>query len=129
MEVENFIELVVDLIDDEYSDKLTMMDAKYYLLNGGCLDLALIIKYFYKESTLMIRSDLDHWAVLYNQKLYDATGEIEDIENYRQATKIDYLMSLDLNRNEINNYNGIKLSDNIINKVKTYYREETKVLL
>lgn len=129
MGIEKFIDLVIDLVYDEYSEKLEIQGARHYLRHGGCFEFALIIKHFYKESILMLKNDFDHWAILYKEKLYDATGEIKDIENYQKATDNDYLYALDRNIDEINVSNGIRLNDNIVNKVKIYYKEQIKRLI
>lgn len=100
MEQENFdiykfIEFVIDLVqEDDYF--MNFGSAKQYFLNGGCYELFKVVKNYFPDAICMIKKDGGHCAILYEDKLYDATGELDDIENFDKATEEDFPYMEDL---------------------------------
>ena len=67
MTVQEFIEFIVDLANDELYEKLDG-DARNYFLNGGCYELAKIVKKYVDRCQIVINKSNDHCAILYQGK-------------------------------------------------------------
>ena len=82
----DFIDCILDCTTDlpgwEY------VNTKQFYLNGGCYELAKIIKKFVPEVQLLINITHDHCAVLYDGKAYDASGEVE-LDKFKLADQED----------------------------------------
>ncbi len=85
--MEEFIQFILELVDDEFFQFIASVPSKYYFLNGGCLELAKVLKYYYPEGKIVINEERNHIAFCYQNTVYDANGiskektwqEIEDI--------------------------------------------------
>ncbi len=75
--MEYFIKFILDLVNDEFYQYLSPVSAKYYFLNGGCLELAKVLKSYYPEGQYVINSQKNHIAFLYQNQIYDANGIAE----------------------------------------------------
>ena len=118
MTIERFIEFIVDLANDELYEKLDG-NAKYYFLNGGCYELAKVLKKYIPNSKIVINNESDHCAILYNGKIYDASGIIEGRSNFKIANNEDIeYMEDKFGIPEKENINGAKISDFLINELK-----------
>lgn len=76
--MEQFINFILELVDDEFYQYLDSFPAQYYFLNGGCIEFAKILKYYYPDGTFVIDQNKDHVAFLYENIIYDATGIIKE---------------------------------------------------
>ena len=92
--IDIFIKFVVDLFNDEFDYVIDYCDAAYYFLNGGCYELAQIIKHYFKEAEYVVRNDYEHCAILYKGKIYDAYDCYDD-------EKKKELIKSGINKNEI----------------------------
>ncbi|HPF83550.1 MAG TPA: hypothetical protein PLV83_05260 [Bacilli bacterium] len=84
-----FIEFVNDLVSEDDCFMGIGADAKYYFLHGGCYELYKIIKNYFPDVICMVSKDLLHCASKYKGIIYDSTGIITDVDNYREATLED----------------------------------------
>ncbi len=69
--INEFIVFIVDLVNDEFPETIDYMDSLYYFSNGGCHELAKLIKHYFKESQYLLKKDGTHCAILYEGKIYD----------------------------------------------------------
>lgn len=76
--MENFIQFILDLVNDEFYQYLSPVLVKYYFLNGGCLELAKVLKHYYPEGDYVINDQNNHIAFLYQKQVYDANGIAEE---------------------------------------------------
>lgn len=76
--MEQFIDFILELVDDEFYQYLDSIPAQYYFLNGGCIEFAKILKYYYPNGTFVIDQNKDHVAFLYENTIYDATGIVKE---------------------------------------------------
>ena len=76
--MEYFIQFILDLVSDEFYQYLSPVPVKYYFLNGGCLELAKVLKHYYPEGDYVINDRKDHIAFLYQEQVYDANGIAEE---------------------------------------------------
>lgn len=88
-----FIEFVADLVSEFDIFNEREVNAYYYFLHGGCYELYKVVKHYFPTAQCMIRNDYKHCAVLYNNEIFDVTGKIEEIDQYKLATPedIDYM--------------------------------------
>ena len=118
MTIEKFIEFIVDLANDELYERLDG-NAKYYFQNGGCYELAKVVREYVPNSKYVIRNDNNHCGIFYNGKMYDADGIIKDISKFKIANKDDVEYMEDrFGIPEKENINGGKISDFLINELK-----------
>lgn len=119
MKVIDFITFLVDLSTDVYGEKLDGHDAKYFYLHGGCYYFACLLKYYYKDEIIMINKEYNHCAIKINNQIYDASGLVEDITNYNEATKqdIEYIKD-NFGIRELANKNGKSFNDIIIEELE-----------
>ena len=89
MNIDRFINFINELVDDEFDYILGGASAEYYFLHGGCYELYKIVSHYYKDANCVINKNLDHCAILYNNSIYDASGIIENKENYQVASNED----------------------------------------
>lgn len=75
--MEEFIYFILDLVDDEFSRFLYPFRAQYYFLNGGCLELAKVLKHYYPTGKIVINGNRNHILFLYQGDTYDATGKVK----------------------------------------------------
>lgn len=92
--MEEFISFILDLVDDEFYQYLDYQNARYYFLNGGCLELVKVLMHYYPSGKVVINDKYNHIAFLYNGNIYDATGLVKEgkfsiLENIEEAD--DYL--------------------------------------
>lgn len=77
-----FIDFIVDLIDDEFDNYLDGIPSRYYFLNGGCLEFVKILKHFIPNLEYVISKDKNHVAVKIENHIFDCTGYRIDDENF-----------------------------------------------
>ena len=75
--MEYFIRFILDLVSDEFYQYLSPVSIKYYFLNGGCLELAKVLKHYYPEGQYVLNEEKNHIAFLYQEQVYDASGIVE----------------------------------------------------
>ena len=75
--MEYFIKFILDLVSDEFYQYVSPVPIKYYFLNGGCLELAKVLKHYYPEGQYVINEQKNHIAFLYQEQVYDANGVAE----------------------------------------------------
>ena len=75
--MEYFIKFILDLVSDEFYQYVSPVPIKYYFLNGGCLELAIVLKHYYPEGQYVINEQKNHIAFLYQEQVYDANGVAE----------------------------------------------------
>ena len=75
--MEYFIKFILDLVSDEFYQYVSPVPIKYYFLNGGCLELAKVLKHYYPEGQDVINEQKNHIAFLYQEQVYDANGVAE----------------------------------------------------
>ena len=116
--MEKFIDFVVDLANEELYQYLDG-DAKKYFLQGGCLEFATIIKAYIKQCEIVINKALNHCAIQYKGKMYDARGEIKDRSDFNRADDLDLLyMKERFGIPEKTYINGKRISDYLVNELK-----------
>lgn len=88
-----FIEFVADLVSEFDIFYEQAVDSKYYFNHGGCYELYKVAKHYFPTVECAMKKDYTHCAILYNNEIFDISGKIENIEEYRLATKddIDYM--------------------------------------
>ena len=89
MYIYKFIEFVIDLTNEDEVFAGTNFNAKMYFMNGGCYELYKIVKYYYPTAECLISKENNHCAILYENKIYDATGIRIDLDNFKIANKDD----------------------------------------
>lgn len=84
-----FIEFVADLVSkfDIFYER--EVDAKYYFLHGGCYELYKVAKYYFPTCECAIRRDYKHCAIIYNDEIFDVTGKILEVDQYKIADTED----------------------------------------
>lgn len=83
------IESIIGLTADLYCG-YSKEDARELYLQGGCYELAKIIKDFVDGITIYINKEKDHCVFSFEGVLYDANGIVrENIENYRVASETE----------------------------------------
>lgn len=75
--IEELIVFICELVDDEFSEFVDGVSSKYYFLNGGCLEFAKTLNYFFPNSFFVINQSFDHIALEINDDIYDCTGKVE----------------------------------------------------
>lgn len=88
--IEELINFIIDLVNDEFSRFLSPVHARYYFLNGGCLELAKVLKHYYPAGKIIINEKRNHILFLYQDKLYDATGELK-LDTYEEIKDINLI--------------------------------------
>lgn len=86
-----FIEFVADLVSEFDIFYEREVNAYYYFNHGGCYELYKVVKHYFPTVECMMRKDLKHCAILYNNELFDITGKIENKEDYIKALPEDFL--------------------------------------
>lgn len=89
--IEKFIEIINDELYEEIGDRLYNSDAICYFMNGGCFQFVEIMKYYFNDSIIMLNKDYTHCCIMIDNNLYDASGKLEDKNNYKIANDIDIL--------------------------------------
>ena len=118
MTIEYFVRFIIDLANDELYEHLDG-NAEYYFLNGGCYELAKILKKYIENSKIVINKSFDHCGILYNGKIYDASGIVEEISDFAIASDEDIKYMEDrFGLPEKENIDGVKISDFIIEEIK-----------
>ena len=118
MTVEKFVEFIVDLANDELYEKLDG-NAELYFLNGGCYELAKVIKNYVPMCEIVINKDSTHCAIKYKDEIYDATGKIENKEDFITAKKEDIEYMEDrFGIPELRYINNVTISDFLIEELK-----------
>ena len=87
--MERFIQFVVDLVGEDDFFYETGLNATDYFLNGGCYELYKIVNYYFPTTKCMVRNDCEHCAVGYDDNIYDATGKLENQDEFRLANEDD----------------------------------------
>lgn len=87
----NFIEFINGLVDDEFTGYLGGVRASDYFQQGGCYELAKVIKYFVTSSNILLNSDRNHCCIKYNDNLYDSLGYVDEDSkvNFNEITDED----------------------------------------
>lgn len=81
-DVEKLIDFIKKIVDDEFDIYLDGYSASYYFLNGGCLELVLVLEKYLPVSTILYNEKKDHFAIKYKDKGYDATGKLKDLKDF-----------------------------------------------
>ena len=121
MSISKFIEFIIDLTNEDDIFLGTDFNAKIYFLNGGCYELYKIVKHYFHSAKCVIAKTNDHCAILYKDKIYDATGIRQDVENFKIANSndIEYMDNyFGLHLNTLEASNLIKKIDNCNIKIK-----------
>lgn len=79
---EKLLDFILDLVDDEFDQYLSPVNACYYFSGIGCLELAKIIKHFIPSCTLKTNPESGHIAISCEEETYSAGGKIPNAENY-----------------------------------------------
>lgn len=123
--MEDLINYINRLTDELFFHKTSMEAIELYTL-GGCYEFAKIIKKFVPDSVIYITNpnEISHCAIYYENKLYDATGDITyEIDKYHEADKLDIIYMEDC-------YGGffpdLKLANIIIYEMK--HRDLSNIL-
>ena len=69
--ISKFITFTIDLFNDEFGSYIDYVDSVYYFSNGGCYELAKIIKHYFPDAKFVMKNDYRHCGVLYEGKIYD----------------------------------------------------------
>ena len=69
--ISKFITFTIDLFNDEFSSYIDYVDSVYYFSNGGCYELAKIIKHYFPDAKFVMKNDYRHCGILYEGKIYD----------------------------------------------------------
>ena len=118
MTVEKFIEFIVDLANNELYERLDG-NANYYFQNGGCYELAKVVREYVPNSKIVINNSNDHCGIYYDGKMYDSSGIIEDKSKFKIANNEDIKYMEDrFGIPEKENINGGKISDFLIKELK-----------
>lgn len=88
--IEKFIVFVNDLTTDIFYEKLYTTGEVLYF-RGGCYILAQIIKNYYPSCDIVLSKYNDHCGVLYKGEVYDATGKVENKDDFAIANEEDIL--------------------------------------
>lgn len=112
----NVLEVIdsINKINNDFFSTITGCESKEYFLNGGCLDFVRIFQSLYKDAIIMIKYDKSHVCVSYEGFLYDASGVVEDTENYDIATNDDLFY---MEKYSNNNFKPLNVADRIINMI------------
>ena len=87
--MEKFIDFVIDLVEEDEFFYNTGLDAKNYFLNGGCYELYKIINHYFPTTKCMVIENCCHCAIGYKNNIYDATGKLENKDEFRLANEVD----------------------------------------
>lgn len=118
MNMLEFIVFILELTDEELYEKLTNTNAQtFYLTGHGSLELARILKKYYNEGKIVRQKGNFHFAFDYNNEVYDATGVVEDKENYIEATQNDINYTEDRLKFHEFVTNNENVSERIINEI------------
>lgn len=145
--VDELIKFIIPLFVDEFNIVYNKEDAIFYFLHGGCFELAKVIKHYFPSSNYALSKDFQHIAILYNEKIYDASLCLEkdeksyyntELSNFNVVTEedinnstVNYGRDIFINGKtideaiieEINNIESIKVMDeNDKNKNKGYHK-------
>lgn len=73
-----------DYTPDQLIDKLNKSDPflKKLYTRGSCYQFALLLKSFYPEGEIYIRTDKKHTGLMINNVLYDISGRIGNVEDF-----------------------------------------------
>lgn len=84
-----FFDFVVDLVNEYPIFLEEEYDSRFYFSNIGCYELYKIVKHYFPSCKCVIKNDLTHCAILYNNEIFDANGKIDNICEYRIASSYD----------------------------------------
>lgn len=133
-DIEDFINFIIPLFVDEFNIVNTDSEAIFYFLHGGCFELAKVIKHFFPTSNYALSKDLQHIAIIYNNKIYDASLCIEnekkiyyntELSNFNVVTD-DYFNSLTITYGNNIYINDTTLDEALINEINNI--ESIKVI-
>ena len=119
--IDKFIEFIIDLANEDEVFIGTTFNAKMYFMSGGCYELYKIVKYYYPNAECLISKENNHCAILYKDKIYDATGIRTDVDNFKitNSDDIEYMDNyFGLHINTLEAPNLIKKIDNCNIKIK-----------
>ena len=143
--VDELIRFIIPLFVDEFNIVYNDDEAIFYFLHGGCYELAKVIKNYFPTSEYALSKDFQHIAILYKEKIYDASICIKkekkkyyntELSNFNVVTEEDlnkatvsygrdiYINGKSIDEaliEEINNIESIKVIDNDRNKNKGYH--------
>ena len=130
--VDELIKFIIPLFSDEFNIAYDSNSSVYYFLNGGCYELARVIKHYFPKTQYVVRDDYDHIAILFNNRIYDAFDFYEDwqLKKYnigkelyeKDLSKFTIVTEdeidnfpVEFNRNDI--INGKRVSDALIEEI------------
>ena len=112
-DIKLFFDFLVDLVDEFSVFKEDIYDARFYFSTSGSYELYKITKHYFPDCYCMVRSDLRHCAILYNNEIFDITGKLSNKNYFMLATTEDirYMeRCFGLNIDELK-------KDNVINEI------------
>lgn len=114
--VEEFIQFINELMDEEFKECIDFFPAKFYFTNGGCLEFAKILNHYLVGSQFVISKDFGHFAVLFNDNIYDANGIVKDRENY-SVISLDNLKNIEYFYGRDVKINGKTVDNSMIDEI------------
>ena len=116
--MEKLIEFIIDLAKEELYPYLHENVGSYFL-QGGCFEFAKIIKKLIQNSEIVINEDFNHCGILYQGKIYDASGKIEENIKFKKVNReeIQY-MTERFGIPEKAYIKGVQVSDYILNELE-----------
>ena len=127
----SFIECIIDSTTDLKSDYFyysRFEQIQSFYTYGGCYEFVKIVKHFLPNIKIFVNKGrkIEHCIFSYNDILYDANGEIKNIEDYRIATKEDIeYMERNFGKDEVRYINGIPFVEAMIEILNSCNLEST----
>lgn len=87
MNIETLINFIKDLVKDEFDYALDYVEPEYYFQHGGCLEFAKILKHYINDSSIVISKDKNHFAVKYEDEVYDVTGKLSNPTEFTEVNQ------------------------------------------
>ena len=116
--MEDLINFVINLADEELYEFLDG-DSKEFFLHGGCYEFSEIIKGCIKDSRVVINNENTHCGILFERKIYDASGKVKNPQDFKVANKDDMAYMEDrFGIPEKHMVKGKTISDFMIAKIK-----------
>ena len=116
MKISEFINFVIDLMNEEYSEFFINTNAKDFFLRVGCYDLVKIVKHYYPNSKIMIHINNENCAIEYKGEVYNASG-IVNKDNYKKASSDDISYLETYFNPDIEVYNQKSIPENLIYEI------------
>lgn len=124
-DVKELIKFIIELLDEECETE-SWYDSYGNMVNfferGGCYDLAKAIKHYFPSCEYAVRNDNEHVAVLYNEKLYDASDYFDGMESEKDLSDYKIFTEEEIDNfpipfGRVSNIKGLKVTDFIIKSI------------